>query len=248
MARAPHSSEESRSVAHQREEFIMCFRILTVIIMLCLPVVCCPSDGVIQLPSPRLDGPRSAGKVIATEKTVPSYGEKALTLAQVTQLVWAANGNIPLDPVSGAPQKLMTCATKAYPLEVFIVTGEGSVEQVPAGVYRYDPATHALAPGLVGDQRHVLAQATNSQEWVATAPVSVIIGAVVERSQSTSGLKGALNFAMMEAKNSNQNVLLEARALKLDSNTVTELNDSGVSSALKLPPDMRPIVIVTVRK
>jgi SagB-type dehydrogenase family enzyme len=226
----------------------MCFRILTMVIILCLPVVCCPSDGVIPLPALGLKGPANAQEVTTTQKTPSGNGDKTLTLAQVTRLVWAANGNIPLDPVSGAPQTLATCATKAYPLEVFLVVGEGAVEQVPAGVYRYDPAKQALIPGLVGDLRHTLAQATKSQQPIATAPVSVIIGAVFERSQSTSGLKGALNFATMEAKNSNQNVLLEARALKLDSNTVTELNDSDVSSALKLPPDMKPIAIVTVGK
>jgi SagB-type dehydrogenase family enzyme len=242
------NSEPLLSASTPPGEFIMCFRIVTVVIMLCLPVLCCAAEGVIQLPAPRLDVPMSAGKVIATEKALPSSDEKALTLVHVARLVWAANGNIPLDPVSGAPQQLVTCAAKAYPLEIFLVTGEGSVEQVPAGVYRYDPVTHALAPGLVGDQRQTLAQATNSHDWIPTAPISVIIGAIFERSQSISGLKGAMNFATMEAKNCNQNVLLEARALKLNSNTVTQLNDSQVSSALRLPPDVRPIVIVTVRK
>jgi nitroreductase len=52
----------------------------------------------------------------------------------------------------------------------------------------------------------------------------------------------------MEAGNANQNILLQARALGFETNTVGGIRDAELSKALNLTEDVRPIVLVTVGK
>jgi SagB-type dehydrogenase family enzyme len=200
------------------------------------------------LPRPSLDGSVSVEKALATRTTARSYSPTPLTLAQVAQVLWAGNGNIPTDAVSAATKKVIPSARKTFPIELYLVCGEGTVEKLPAGVYHYDADRHALKRIVDGDQRKPMSAACKGQSWIAQAPVSVIVGAVLKRAEATSGPERGINFGVMEVGNANQNMLLQARALGFETNTVGGIRDAELSKALKLPEDVRPIVLVTVGK
>ena len=200
------------------------------------------------LPRPVLDGKISVEKALATRVTARSYAATPVTLVQVSQLLWAGNGNIPMDAVSSATKKVIPSARKTYLIELYLVCGEGTVQQLPAGVYHYDAERHALEKILDGDQRKPMSAACKGQSWMTQAPISIVIGSVFQRAEATSGPERGINFGVMEAGNSNQNILLQAQALGLETNTVGGLGDAELSSALKLPPDVRPVVVVTVGK
>jgi SagB-type dehydrogenase family enzyme len=200
------------------------------------------------LPRPALDGSMSVEKALATRTSARSYTSAPLTLAQVAQVLWAGNGNIPTDAVSAATKKVIPSARKTYPIELYLVCGEGTVEKLPAGVYHYDADHHALQRIADGDQRKPMSAACKGQSWIAQAPVSVIVGAVFKRAEATSGPERGINFGVMEAGNANQNILLQARALGFETNTVGGIRDAELSKALRLPEDVRPIVLVTVGK
>ena len=200
------------------------------------------------LPRPSLDGSVSVEKALATRTTARSYSSAPLTLAQVAQVLWAGNGNIPTDAVSAATKKVIPSTRKTYPIELYLVCGEGTVEKLPAGVYHYDADRHALKRLVDGDQRKPMSAACKGQSWIAQAPVSVIVGAVFKRAEATSGPERGINFGVMEVGNANQNILLQARALGFETNTVGGIRDAELSKALKLPEDVRPIVLVTVGK
>lgn len=200
------------------------------------------------LPRPSLDGSVSVEKALATRTTARSYTAAPLTLAQVAQVLWAGNGNIPADAVSAATKKVIPSARKTFPIELYLVCGEGTVEKLPAGVYHYDADHHALQRILDGDQRKPMSAACKGQSWIAQAPVSVIVGEVFKRAEATSGPERGINFGVMEAGNANQNILLQARGLGFETNTVGGIRDAELSEALNLPEDVRPIVLVTVGK
>jgi SagB-type dehydrogenase family enzyme len=202
----------------------------------------------ITLPPPTLDGSISVEKALATRTTARAYSPAPLTMANVGQILWSGNGNIPADAISSATKKVIPSARKTYPIELYLVCGEGAVQQLPAGVYYYDAERHALQKLMDGDQRKPMSKACKGQSWIAQAPVSVVIGSVFQRAEATSGSERGINFGVMEAGNANQNILLQARALGLETNTVGGLRDAELSSALKLPSDVRPIVLVTVGK
>lgn len=212
------------------------------------PVPCLSAEGEIALPTPVFDGKMSLEKALVTRRTARSYKDESLTKAQVTQLLWAANGNLAFEGISAATKKVIPSARKTYPVEVFLVAGANKVQDLPAGVYHYNADKHSLEPLLKGDVRPALAKATTGHAWVKQVPVSVVVGAVFQRSEATSASKRGINFAVLEAGYANQNLLLQATALGFNTNTVGGLNDSEVSAALKLPAEVRPIVIVTVGK
>ena len=222
---------------------------LRIMLALALSLLCTitQADEII-LPRPTLDGNVSVEKALATRTTARSYSSAPLTLAQVAQLLWSGNGMIPADAISSATPRVIPSARKTYPIELYLVCGDGTAQQLPAGVYHYNAERHALEKIMDGDQRKPMAKACKGQSWVAEAPVSVVIGSVFQRAEATSGPERGINFGVMEAGNANQNILLQARALGLETNTVGGIRDAELSSALKLPSDVKPVVLVTVGK
>ena len=61
----------------------------------------------ITLPRPTLDGSVSVEKAITTRTTARAYSSDPLTIADVGQILWAGNGNIPTDTISGATRKVI---------------------------------------------------------------------------------------------------------------------------------------------
>ena len=105
---------------------------------------------VIKLPKPREDGKTSVESALRHRRATREFRNTPLTLAEVSQLLWAAQGITSPDGKRTAPS-----AGALYPLEVFVVAG--SVESLPAGVYRYRPQGHDLSRVTDGDKRVKLA-------------------------------------------------------------------------------------------
>jgi len=201
----------------------------------------------IKLPAPTLTGTMSVEKAIVGKKSVRRFSGDALEPTQVSQLLWSANGNLPVDAVTGATYKVLPSAGGLYSLEVFLVTGPNTVRGIPAGIYSYEPRTHSLKPLAQGDFRMNLAHAALSQTWLATAPAVIVIGGVFSRSTVKYGNRG-VQYVFMESGNSNQNLYLQAQALGLSIATIGAFQDNQVSSVLKLPSDVTPLLLVGVGK
>ncbi|GAH84556.1 unnamed protein product, partial [marine sediment metagenome] len=91
----------------------------------------------ITLPEPRCDSDVSVEEALLKRRSVRNYTDEALTLQEVSQLLWAAQGIT--DP-SG--KRTAPSAGALYPLELYVVVG--SVEDVAKGVYKYEPRQHEL--------------------------------------------------------------------------------------------------------
>lgn len=201
----------------------------------------------IKLPRPAIQGKMSLEQAITARKSAREFRAAPLSLADTGQLLWAANGVLPADAVTGATRKVMPSAGGLYPLEVFIVTGNNTVENVPAGVYQYNSNAHSLKSVVTGDKRVLLAHAALGQTWLARAPAVVVIAAVFGRTTMKYGNRG-VNYVFMEAGNSNQNLCLQAEALGLRTGTVGAFNDQQVSAAVQLPGDTAPLLVIAVGK
>lgn len=199
----------------------------------------------IKLPKPSLAGKLSVEAAIIGKKSVRSFSGGALPLASIGQMLWAANGNLPPDAVTGATSRVVPSAGGLYPLEIFLATGQDTVSGVPAGVYRYAPNDNSLQPVAQGDVRSQLAHAALSQMWLARAPAVIIIGGVMTRTTSKYGNRG-INYVMMEVGSATQNLYLQAESLKLRVASVGAFHDAQVAGVLKLPPTVTPFMIVPV--
>lgn len=222
-------------------------RSLVVASMLAVGSGLCEAASEIELPKPRLSGKTSVEKAMAAKATYRSFQDVPMSLRDAGQLLWAANGNIPADAVSGATRKVLASAGGLYPLEVFLVAGKDKVEGLSAGIYRYIPSRHALSLTAPGDKRKLLAHASFNQMWLAAAPATVVIAAVFERTTAKYGTRG-FHYVFMEAGASDQNIYLQAEALGLNAGTIGAFNDAQVASVLQLPNSVKPLLLVGVGK
>ncbi len=219
---------------------------LTVLLMLSLTCgAAIAENACIKLPDPAADSEVSVEEAIRSKHTVRSFEATPLTQQTIGQMLWAANGKLPLDAATGATSRVIPSAGGLYPLEVFLVTGEETVTGLAAGVYAYDPAGHCLKPVKSGDQRKLVSAAALSQSWIAQAPALIVIGGVYARTSIKYGER-ATRYVHMEAGNANQNLYLQAESLGVNLGTVGAFNDGLLSQVLKLPDPVAPLLVVAL--
>lgn len=201
----------------------------------------------IKLPKPRFTGKVPLETAILKKKSVRGFSGSAITIEDLSQLLWAANGNLPADAISGATTKVFPSAGGLYPLEIFAVAGVESVTGLPAGVFHYKPETNSLLMINPGDHRSLLGRAALGQMWIASAPVIIVVGANFNRMTVKYGNRG-LQYVFMESGASIQNIYLQAEALGLKVGSVGAFQDSHVNAVLKLPADVNPLMLIPVGK
>jgi len=186
-----------------------------------------PGSAAVTLPAPRSDGPVSVEQALAARRSVREFAARSVTLSEVAQLVWAAQGVT--EPGTG--YRAAPSAGALYPLEVYVVAA--GVEGLAAGVYRYGPGDHSLTRVRDTADTAALARAALSQEAVADAPAVLAIAAVFERTTVKYGERGR-QYVHMEAGHAAQNVYLQAAALGLGTVAIGAFDDSAVSALLSL--------------
>lgn len=197
--------------------------------------------GFIQLPKPSFDGVVSVERAIKERRTVRAFRHDSLGMAQLSQLLWAAQGitderrGFRAAPSGGA----------LYPLDVYAVVGEGGVEGLGAGIYRYYPARHSLELTGQEDRRKDVASAALSQMWIATAPVVFVITAEYERITRKYGERG-VRYAHIEVGHVGQNIFLQAGAVGLGAGIVGAFHDASVAEAIGAPKKHEPLIIIPV--
>jgi SagB-type dehydrogenase family enzyme len=179
----------------------------------------------VVLPPPETRGGMALFDALTARGSARAYRREGLTLAQVGQLLWAAAG--PADAVTGATRHAPS-AGATHPLELYVVVGEGELE---AGVYRYHREDHALIRVNSGDLRPQLAAAALDQEWVRSAPLTVVVTAVFARTTARYGERG-VRYVYMEAGHLAQNLCLAAEALGLGTVVVGAFHDRQVAEVL----------------
>jgi len=195
-------------------------------------------NNTISLPEPRLDGEVSLEQSLSERRSMRSYSGESLTLAEVSQLLWAAQG---VTDASG--HRTSPSAGALYPLELYLVAG--NVENLEPGLYHYLPGKHQLVLVADGDVRTDLASAALSQSSVRNGAVSIVITAVYERTTARYGERG-IRYVHIEVGHAAQNICLQAAALGLGLVTVGAFDDEQVSEILDLPADENPLYIIPV--
>jgi len=195
-----------------------------------------PAATIITLPDPATDGALSLEETLARRRSVRSFAAAPLTLGQVSQLLWAAQGSTYRGERRTAPS-----AGALYPLELYLAVG--SVQGLTPGLYHYRQGSHALQQTLEGDLRDSLAVAAVSQSWVARAPAILVITAVQRRTAAKYGSR-AERYVAIEVGCAGENVYLQATSLGLGTTMVGAFDDERVHELLALPADHRPMALM----
>jgi SagB-type dehydrogenase family enzyme len=193
------------------------------------------ADAVIKLPKPRLKGTVSIEEALRRRRSTRAFKNKPLSLEDVSQLLWAAQG------VTGAfNERTAPSAGGTFPLEVYLVAGE--VEGLPSAVYKYRRRVHELSHVVGGDRRAGLAEASLGQDCVRKCAAAVVISAVYQRTVAEYGERG-VRYVHMEAGHVGQNLHLQAAALDLGTVMVGAFDEDAVAAVLELPEDESPVYI-----
>lgn len=186
----------------------------------------------INLPKAVLKGDISLEEAISRRRSVRGYVDRDLTLEQISQLLWAAQGITSATGLRSAPS-----AGALYPLEIYAAFKDG--------LYRYRPQGHRLLPVVKKDIRGELADAAWGQAFVKEAPLDIIICAVYGRAASKYEDRG-IRYTDIEVGHAAQNIHLQAVALGLDSVPVGAFSGQKVASILGLKSDETPVYIIPV--
>ncbi len=192
----------------------------------------------IQLPEPRYESQISLESTLQQRRSIRDYLDEPLTLAEVSQLLWAAQGITHPNGFRTAPS-----AGALYPLEVYLVAGQ--VSDLSEGIYKYRPHKHELVQVAEGDKRSELASAALGQEWVRDGAVVIVIAAVYERTIRKYGQRG-IRYVHIEVGHTAQNVYLQAVALHLGTVFVGAFYDDEVKKVLDMPDSEQPLCIMPV--
>ncbi len=138
----------------------------------------------ITLPKPALDGTLSVEAAMHRRKSARSYATGALTIAEVSQLLWAAQGINRQNGMRTAPS-----AGALYPLEVYLVAG--NVDDLPPGVYHYHPHKHTLELITSGDLRPDLTRAALRQSCIENGAIDLVLAGVYERTSLKYGSRAS---------------------------------------------------------
>lgn len=189
-------------------------------------VVAAEPAASVALPAPATRGTVSVEAALHQRRSLRDPSPAPLSLAEVGQLCWAAQGVTDEKGHRTAPS-----AHAAYPLQLYVLAG--AVRDLPAGTYRYLPAGHALEPITTGDRRAELVPRALGQGWIARAPAVFVVAAVTARVRGM-GDRGP-RWTEIEAGLAAQGLFLEAEALGLGGTFVGSFQDREVRQALGLP-------------
>jgi SagB-type dehydrogenase family enzyme len=197
-------------------------------------------ENVIMLPAPQYDSKVSIEQCLLHRRSFRSYIWKELTLQEVSQLLWSAQGITSDRGFRTAPS-----AGALYPLEVYLVAG--NVQNLIPGVYRYRPINHDIVKVLDGDKRDALAEAALMQSWVKEGAIALVFTAIYSRTTEKYGDRG-IRYVHIELGHAAQNLCLQATAMELGAGTVGAFRDQQVSDLLNLPGDEQPLYIIPIGK
>lgn len=150
--------------------------------------------------------------------SVREYADKKLTIQDLSDLLWAANGvNRPESGKRTAPS-----AMNMQEVAVYVC--------MPEGAYLYDAKTHTLNPVAKGDLRPAVA---GQQSFAAKVPVCLVL--VADISRFTSGNKEQnLLMGAVDAGIVSQNISLFCTAAGLATVPRASMDQNKLRGALKL--------------
>jgi SagB-type dehydrogenase family enzyme len=185
-----------------------------------------PQAKVIKLPKPEYRG-MILEEAIKKRRSVRNYSPKAMSIAQLSQLLFAAQGIT--GKMYGQPLRSTPSAGALYPFEIYIVVN--NVKDLPQGIYHYSILEHAIELIKAGDFSSQITSAGLKQEMLGEADVTFVLSAIFDRARHKYGERG-FRYVYMEAGHISQNIYLQAVSLGLGSVSVGAFLDKKVNELI----------------
>ncbi|MDD4178728.1 MAG: SagB/ThcOx family dehydrogenase [Candidatus Margulisbacteria bacterium] len=203
------------------------------ICMICFIGITEAARKTIKLPDPKLIGKMSVEESIYRRRSERSFQAQDLSLEQVSQLLWSAQGitektwGFRAAPSSGA----------LYPLTLYIIKSDG--------VFSYVPDEHKLVQISEEDKRPSLVRASLGQAYISEAPLVIVIAGNFRIVEAKYGQR-SYRYLNMEVGHVAENIHLQAVSLGLVSVAIGAFWDDVVAKILELPDTQDPFYIIPV--
>jgi SagB-type dehydrogenase family enzyme len=213
--------------------------IVLMLLPLCLKDQSIPAQeksrgDIVKLPSPRYDSEVSVEKALAERRSIRSFKEEPLTVNELSQILWAAQGIT--EPKKGL--RTAPSARALFLVEVYVLPG--NVTNLPMGIYKYKPQGHELIKIADGDKKAELFKAVG-QAPIKNAPVVLVFSGLSEKTQRPA-------WMYLEAGHAAQNVYLQAVSLKMGGVVMGGFKDDDVRKVLNLSEKEQPLYIMPIGK
>ena len=196
---------------------------------------------IIQLPAPSFDGETSVEKALLQRRSVRSYTKVPLTVSDISQILWAAQG------ITEKTYGLRTApsAGALYPLELYLVVT--NVDELKPGVYKYKPQDHTIKRISDGDKRIDVSNAALKQDAIENSSAIVIITAIYERTAIKYGSRSE-RYVYIEVGHVGQNIYLQAVTLGIGTVMIGAFKDEALKKVLGFAKDEYPLAIMPLGK
>lgn len=194
----------------------------------------------IKLPDPRYDSNTSIERALLKRRSVRDYSDTPLSLREISQILWAAQGITDARGLRTAPS-----AGALYPLEIYVVAG--NVTGLPAGIYKYRPHNHELTTIVQGDKRINIGNAALNQPSIKKAAAVIVFSAIYERTTVKYGERG-IRYVHMEVGHAAQNLCLQAVSLGLGTVVIGAFDDSKMKQTMNMEDKEYPLYLIPVGK
>lgn len=94
--------------------------------------------------------------------------------------------------------------------------------------------------------KNKIADACFQQNWIAQAPVIIVIVANIEEVKRMYGVRGEMLYSIQNCALAAQNLLLKAADLGLGTSIVSAFEEGMLKRILNVPDEVRPQTIITV--
>lgn len=201
-------------------------KVQLLLVCLVLSVAASAADKVVKLPKPNLNRAGAVMKALSERQSTREYASKALSLADLSDLLWAANGiNRPESGKRTAPSAL-----NKQDVDVYVILPEGS--------YLYDAKNHQLTLVAEGDHRDAVA---GEQDFVKAAPLSLVLVSDVslfgDAQKTQNQVVGALDVGIVS-----QNISLFCSVAKLATVPRGSMDAAQLKKVLKLKDAQIPML------
>lgn len=182
-----------------------------------------PADS-ISLPAPDYRSSNSIEAVLKNRRTRLDFTDAGLSLKQISQILWAAQGvNVEWG------DRTAPSAKSTYPLTVLLIANK--ISGLDPGEYQYIPGdrtmVHQLKPIKKADIGKPLFQLLNQSSFNNIPATLVITGNMGKMAEAYGGIPHDKEV-FLEAGYAAQNVALEVESLKLGTNVSTNFDELKV--------------------
>ena len=185
--------------------------------LLTLPYVSSQELQVIKLGGPNKSRGSAVMKALSERHSERAYDAKDISLQDLSDLLWAANG---VNRSDG--RRTAQSAMNRQEIDVYVIRKDGA--------YLYDAGNHALKPVAPGDYRKAVA---GGQDFAASAPVCIVLVANLEKLGNASDENTRL-LAAMDAGIVCQNINVFCSAAGLSTVPRASMDKNELKKALKL--------------